>query len=187
MYTALLFVIHFLFLLSLSNASFAFPKSSRSLISLNASSPLRNSTGRRAWTASTLLTLKEQSTSTTPHQIGQSLYPYFISYFYKWGRNSNITIKIRWTKILRKCQDQSIVLECPGRPVYFLISTLGRSSQSTVKSSLLCPGRLDFIFSVHFYIFGHLDPSFLAPGYVFIFCQVHQMSTKLFTNHIRIK
>jgi len=66
-------------------------------------------------------------------------------------------------------------LECPGQPVYFLISTLGHSSQSTVKSSLLCPGRLDFIFSVNFYIFGHLDPSFLAPGYVFIFCQAHQM------------
>jgi hypothetical protein len=60
---------------------------------------------------------------------------------------------------------RNVVLECPpGRPVYFLISTLGRSSQSTVKSSLLCPGRLDFIFSVNFYIFGHLDPSFLAPG-----------------------
>ena len=36
-----------------------------------------------------------------------------------------------------------------------------------MKSSLLRPGRLDFIFSVNFYIFGHPDPSFLAPGYVF--------------------
>jgi len=71
-----------------------------------------------------------------------------------------------WGNSLHRKGNDTLV-ECPGRPVYFLISTLGRSSQSTVKSSLLCPGRLDFIFSVNFYIFGHLVPSFLAPGYVF--------------------
>ena len=44
--------------------------------------------------------------------------------------------------------------------------------------SLLCPGRLDFIFSVTFYIFGNLDPSFLAPGYSFF----HRQTTKQHTN-----
>jgi hypothetical protein len=83
-----------------------------------------------------------------PHKIRSTL---FISTLCNNNNNCNSIIGPQGTSIVRR----SPRVECPGRPVYFLISTLGRSSQSTVKSSLLCPGRLDFIFSVNFYIFGH--------------------------------